>query len=103
MNLVDYWQTMPLYSNDEQWNAWSKAADAIAHNAGYTGHTDPTMPRGYLLYMFSAADRAVTADNDGTEYVNVYEVDRAYGGAEEGGWWFDTGQAIESRHVMRAD
>jgi hypothetical protein len=25
-------------------------------------------------------------------YVNVYEVDRAYGGPEEGGWYFDTGE-----------
>jgi hypothetical protein len=24
--------------------------------------------------------------------VNLYLVDRAYGGAEEGGWWFDYGQ-----------
>ena len=23
-----------------------------------------------------------------------YEVDRAYGGPEEGGWWFDTGQLV---------
>ena len=24
-------------------------------------------------------------------YLAVYEVDRAYGGPEEGGWWYDTG------------
>lgn len=24
-------------------------------------------------------------------YVNVYELDRAYGGPEEGGWWYDIG------------
>lgn len=24
--------------------------------------------------------------------VALYEIDRAYGGAEEGGWWFDTGE-----------
>lgn len=23
-------------------------------------------------------------------YVNVYLIDRAYGGSEEGGWWYDT-------------
>lgn len=27
-------------------------------------------------------------------YVNVYEVGRAYGGPEEGGWWFDTGSPV---------
>jgi len=24
-------------------------------------------------------------------YINVYELDRKYGGPEEGGWWFTTG------------
>lgn len=26
--------------------------------------------------------------------VAVYEIDRAYGGPEEGGWWFDTGELV---------
>lgn len=25
-------------------------------------------------------------------YVNVYELDRSFGGDEEGGWWFDSGE-----------
>lgn len=29
-------------------------------------------------------------------WVNVYEVDRCYGGSEEGGWWFDTGTPVAS-------
>lgn len=29
-------------------------------------------------------------------YVNIYEVGRAFGGREEGGWWFDTGSPISS-------
>lgn len=29
-------------------------------------------------------------------WVNVYEVDKGYGGAEEGGWWFDTGELIRT-------
>jgi hypothetical protein len=32
----------------------------------------------------------------GPFFVNVYEVERAYGGPEEGGWWFDTGHLIQS-------
>jgi hypothetical protein len=27
-------------------------------------------------------------------YVNVYEVDRAYGGPEEGSWYYDTGDPV---------
>ena len=32
-------------------------------------------------------------------YVNVYEIDREYGGPEEGGWWYDSGRVIESHPV----
>lgn len=31
-----------------------------------------------------------------TVYVVVYEVDRAFGGREEGGWWYDTGHLVHS-------
>lgn len=24
----------------------------------------------------------------------IYEIDRAYGGPEEGGWWYDCGQLV---------
>lgn len=30
-----------------------------------------------------------------------YEIDRAYGGAEEGGWWFDTGTLVRIHAVER--
>ena len=29
-------------------------------------------------------------------YVNVYEIDRGYGGPEEGGWWYDIGNPVLS-------
>jgi hypothetical protein len=28
-------------------------------------------------------------------FVNVYNVDRCYGGPEEGGWWYDAGEPSE--------
>ena len=31
-----------------------------------------------------------------TLYVNVYQVERCYGGAEEGGWWYDSYTPLES-------
>ena len=30
-----------------------------------------------------------------------YEIDRAYGGSEEGGWWFDTGTLVKINSVHR--
>ena len=32
-------------------------------------------------------------------YVNVYSVTRHYGGPEEGGWWYNAGEPVESRIV----
>lgn len=32
----------------------------------------------------------------GGYYVNTYEVDRGYGGPEEGGWWYDLGKPVAS-------
>lgn len=29
-------------------------------------------------------------------FVNVYRVERCYGGPEEGGWWYDTGEPVGS-------
>jgi len=33
-------------------------------------------------------------------YVNVYLIDRAYGGPEEGGWWYGCGQFIRGAQVI---
>lgn len=31
-----------------------------------------------------------------TYYINVYDVGQAYGGPEEGGWWYATGEFIKT-------
>jgi hypothetical protein len=36
----------------------------------------------------------------GRWWVNVYLVNRHYGGPEEGGWWFDSGQPIASIPII---
>ena len=40
-----------------------------------------------------------TCGREWPRYVNVYEVGQAYGGSEEGSWWFDVGTPIESVRV----
>ena len=46
-------------------------------------------------------DRVAIDDGDIPEkprlYVNCYMIDQAYGGPEEGGWWYTIGRPIESR------
>lgn len=34
------------------------------------------------------------------QFVNVYLVDRRYGGPEEGGWYYDVGTAVSSEEVL---
>jgi len=34
--------------------------------------------------------------NHGRQYVSVYEVQRAYGGPEEGGWWYDVYSLVDT-------
>jgi hypothetical protein len=34
-------------------------------------------------------------------FVNVYELDRHYGGPEEGGWYYDSGAAVRSHPVPK--
>ena len=38
-----------------------------------------------------------------TRYVNVYLVDRCYGGPEEGGWYYDAGAPIYSHKLERGE
>lgn len=32
-------------------------------------------------------------------YINLYEYSREYGGPEEGGWWFDSWECVESVRI----
>ena len=36
-------------------------------------------------------------------YVNIYKVDRAYGGPEEGGWYYDVGELVETKCFCSAE
>ena len=36
-------------------------------------------------------------------YVNIYETNRAYGGPEEGGWYYDTGDLLECKEFCWLD
>ena len=35
-------------------------------------------------------------EDDALHYLNVYAVTRHWGGADEGGWWFNSGQPLAS-------
>ena len=35
----------------------------------------------------------------GWKFINVYMIDRCYGGPQEGGWWYDCGEFLRTRPV----
>jgi len=35
--------------------------------------------------------------------VAFYEVDRCYGGPEEGGWWYDSGELVRLHRLYRSE
>jgi hypothetical protein len=54
------------------------------------------------VYLIADACDLMPGEPEGTlyasershAYVNVYSVDRSYGGPEEGGWWFNSGTPV---------
>jgi hypothetical protein len=54
---------------------------------------DGTMARN------DSVEREVIEQNEGPQFVSVYQVERAFGGPEEGGWWYDTYQLVDSKPV----
>ena len=73
------------------------------------GDIDPETGNPYSNYsspnlMDNASNEEFTEQNDpypnkGNQYVSVYEVQRAYGGPEEGGWWYDAYQLVDTHPV----
>lgn len=48
---------------------------------------------------YQEAEVSIVQYAPGYQFVNVYEMDREYGGPEEGGWYFDTGRLVASVQV----
>ncbi len=43
--------------------------------------------------------QGVIPQTEGRQFVSVYKQERAYGGAEEGGWWYDVLELVDSKPV----
>lgn len=72
--------SLVLLWNAEQADRAARATVAL-RNADATGDACP---------YFAESARAVP----GRGWLAVYEVDLAYGGTEEGGWWYDSGRLV---------
>ena len=55
----------------------------------------PQLENKLGLFVRDALDEALNV----TWYVNTYRVGLAYGGPEEGGWWFNVGEPDESTEI----
>ncbi len=64
-------------------------------------NSDHDFPVARFEHTFCVDSGIVTRDVDGEVmwFVNVYEVDRCYGGPEEGGWYYDAGQLLATYAV----
>ena len=56
-----------------------------------TSSSTAAAPSGAVVFP---ADEAIESPR---LYVNCYMIDQAYGGPEEGGWWYTVGRPVESR------
>jgi hypothetical protein len=55
------------------------------------------------LYHEECAEKLRKVPERAPIWVTLYLVDRAYGGPEEGGWWYDTGEVIATWPVPERD
>lgn len=64
---------------------------------GSTRERDTAIRLQNVAYENGSSLQLSECREDGdVRYVNAYDCNRAYGGPEEGGWWFDTGVLLAS-------
>ena len=84
-------------------------SDAFALVAYVSKHVDESVTRPYEIGDIDSVDDSESDQLMRTLfrvresfhyvdfYVNTYMIDRAYGGREEGGWWYDAGHPLQDR------
>jgi hypothetical protein len=96
------------FSGDDEFERRNLEYDAcqqVATDMGYKSYDD--MPEQFTPVTFGMPVRSknkyVTAEGTQQWFVGVYSVDRCYGGPEEGGWWYDTGELVQSTAVSSCE
>jgi hypothetical protein len=100
----DYGRLAKIQGNDNgEWHIFEPPREPLVfgENAyrlndcrGFIDHPYETNEKGN--YTRRPVDQCGCQCHWGTYYVNVYEIDRVWGGAEEGGWWYDSGEPVAS-------
>jgi hypothetical protein len=55
------------------------------------------------MLIMNKVKRYITTHERIIWYVNIYEINRAYGGHEEGGWYYDTGDLLKTKEFCWLD
>lgn len=100
--------TIQVMKSESEWD-WSKY-DTYGYQLDddYYGRPEKFLPEDCMIeYLYDVqSNEMVEITNDSPQildpetltpmrwYAVVYEVDRAYGGPEEGGWYYSTGQVV---------
>ena len=66
-------------------------------NQPYSNYSSPSLQDNAPNEYFTEEHNSFP--NKGKQYVSVYEVDREYGGPEEGGWWYDNYELVDTHPV----
>jgi hypothetical protein len=81
------------------------ACQEVAKGLGYKSYDD--LPEQYTPITFGEPELStnmyVTPEGAQQWFVGVYSVGRSYGGPEEGGWWYDTGELVQQTAVNSYD
>ena len=99
----------------------ARLADSYGMGREYCGRSEPGDPTytkaerieaikfGYAQARLGSTEAEVAwiqdllkieSAKEGPYYVNLYDTNRQYGGPEEGGWWYDSGEFVECRGVF---
>jgi hypothetical protein len=93
------------YGEHDRKNLEYVAADQTAKILGYESYD--SMPEQFTPVEFSAPERTANTwrnlDDTQQWFVAVYEITQCYGGPEEGGWWYHSGELIRQTAVPNCD
>lgn len=90
------WQGFDLYFCPNEPTVLARAGD---DGPDYTSGLNATTP-----VLMEAHERAMRLGFiERPTHVTVYELGREYGGSEEGGWWYDTGEVVLTRPLRAGE
>lgn len=70
----------------------------------YPGYSSPSLDTGFHDHEMDVDEEEEPQERDtrGPYFVSVFLIDRAHGGPEEGGWWYDCGELVRTCRLFKS-